>query len=158
MTYRIEALPLAPFIPFFAMADTELVAVGGRRIVADAPNSAPCRVSLSDAAPGERLILISHDHLTDAASPYRQGGPIFVREAAEPSLPWIDTVPGMISRRLLSVRLFDADDMMIDAHVVEGVDLNARLNHWLTNPAVAQAQIHTARRGCYLARAVREET
>lgn len=46
MTYRIEALPLAPFVPFFSMSDAELAAVGARRWVADQPGRAPCRASL----------------------------------------------------------------------------------------------------------------
>ena len=41
MTYRIDPLPLTVARPFFALSDTELVAIGARRMVADAPNSAP---------------------------------------------------------------------------------------------------------------------
>ena len=82
MTYRILPLPLAPFAPLFPLDDDALLALGGRRMTADAPNSAPCRVSLIDAAPGERLILLNHTHLDAPSSPYRGGGPIFVREAA----------------------------------------------------------------------------
>lgn len=158
MTYRIEALPLAPFTPFFAMSDDALASVGGRRMIADTPNSAPCRVSLTDALPGETLILVPHEHLPDATSPYRQGGPVFVRENAEPAEPFIDAVPDQLARRLLSVRAFDAASMMLDADVVEGADLDARLRVLLSDPAVDQVQIHTARRGCYMARAVRQET
>jgi hypothetical protein len=157
MSYRIEALPLAPFLPLFALDDIALAAVGARRIIADSPNSAPCRVSLIDAAPGEALILVHHDHLTDPASPYRQGGPVFVREAAEDSAPFLDTVPELLTRRLLSARAFDRASMMLEADVVEGVDLDARLRAWFADAAVDQVQIHTARRGCFLARAVRQE-
>jgi len=158
MTYRIEALPLEPFARFFAMTDDQLAEAGGRRMIAETPNSAPCRVSLIDAAPGEALILVPYEHLPDAGSPYRQSGPVFVREAARPSAPFVDAVPDPLSRRLLSVRAFDTASMMLDADVVEGVDLDARLRDWLADPAVDQVQIHTARRGCYMARAVRQET
>lgn len=156
MTYRIQALPLEPFTRFFAMSDDQLAEVGGRRMIADTPNSAPCRVSLIDAAPGEALVLVPYEHLPDAGSPYRQSGPVFVREAAVEAAPFVGSVPDQISRRLLSVRAFDGAAMMLDADVVEGVDLDARLRHWLADPAVDQVQIHTARRGCYLARAVRQ--
>lgn len=158
MTYRIEALPLAPFQPLFAMDDAALLAVGARRMIADQPNSAPCRVSLRDAEPGEPLILVNHDHLTEASSPYRAGGPVFVREAAIEAAPLIDAVPDMLCRRLLSARVYNANAMMLDADVVEGADLDARLRQWFADPAVNQVQIHTARRGCYMARAVRQET
>lgn len=158
MTYHIEALPLEPFTRFFAMTDAELAEVGARRMIAGAPNSAPCRVSLIDAEPGEALILVTHEHLPDPSSPYRQGGPVFVREAAEAAAPFVDAVPDQLARRLLSVRPFDSAVMMLDADVVEGGDLDARLRQWFADPAVDQVQIHTARRGCYLARAVRQET
>ncbi len=69
MTYRIEALPIEPFAPYFAMTDAELAEVGARRWVADAPGRAPCRVSLQDADAGEALVLVNHAHLTDPASP-----------------------------------------------------------------------------------------
>lgn len=158
MTYRIEPLPLSHFLPLFDMDDDALKAVGARRMIADAPNSAPCRVSLTDAEPGEALILVNHDHLTDPSSPYRAGGPVFVRETAVQAAPAIGAVPDMVSRRLLSVRIYDASAMMLDADVVEGADLDARLRDWFVDPVVDQVQIHTARRGCYMARAVRQET
>ena len=38
MTFRIRALPLAPFRPLFALDDAALAGLGARRMVADAPN------------------------------------------------------------------------------------------------------------------------
>lgn len=49
MTYRILPLPLAAFAPLFTLDDDTLLGLGARRMTADAPNSAPCRVSLIDA-------------------------------------------------------------------------------------------------------------
>lgn len=155
MSFHILPLPLEPFRPLFAKDDAALEATGARRMIADAPHSAPCRVSLADAEPGERLILLNHRHLDDPSSPYRSGGPIFVRETAGEAAPAPGVVPAMLSRRLLSVRLYDADWMMIDADVVEGADLGVRLGEWLASDNVAVAHIHTARRGCYLAAATR---
>jgi hypothetical protein len=155
MTYRIEALPLEPFRPLFALDDAELEAIGARRMIASTPNSAPCRVSLADAEPGEALILVNHVHLDAPGSPYRAGGPVFVRETATEAAPIIDAVPEVLSRRLLSVRTYDADGLMLDADVVEGADLDTRLRAWFGQPDVTEIHIHTARRGCYLARAVR---
>lgn len=158
MTYRIEALPLEPFARYFPMTEAELAEAGARRMIAETPNSAPCRVSLIDAEPGEVLILVSHEHLPEPSSPYRQGGPVFVREAAQAAAPVVDAVPDQLARRLLSVRAFNAASMMLDADVVEGVDLDGRLRDLFRDPAIDQVQIHTARRGCYLARAMRQET
>ena len=155
MTFRIHALPLAPFTPFFAMDAEALMARGARRMVAGAPHAAPCRVSLADAEPGEALILLNHVHLSDPASPYRAGGPIFVREQAMEARLDPGEVPDMLGRRLLSVRVYDADWMMIDADVVEGADLGRRLETWFADPAAAEIHLHTARRGCFMARAAR---
>ena len=53
-----------------------------RRVTIDAPHSAPCRVTLQDAAPGEQVLLLPFAHHM-AHSPYRASGPIFVREGGE---------------------------------------------------------------------------
>ncbi len=155
MSFRILPLPLAPFRPLFALDDAALEAIGARRMIADQPHSAPCRVSLSDAGPGERLILLSHRHLDAPSSPYRSEGPVFVREAAIEAAPGPGVLPDMLARRLLSVRVYDADWMMTDADVVEGADLAARLDAWFADEAVACIHLHTARRGCFLAAAAR---
>lgn len=155
MTYRIEGLSIEPFRPLFTLDEASLKAMGARRMAANAPNSAPCRVSLVDAAPRETLVLVNHRHLDAAHSPYRSEGPIFVREAASDAQPLIDAVPDMLVRRLLSVRVYDADAMMQDADVVDGAHLAGRLTVWFDDPRTHEVHIHTARRGCYLARAVR---
>lgn len=156
MAFQIHPLPLAPFSPLFALDDAALAALGARRMVASAPHSAPCRVSLADAEVGEALILLNHRHMDAPGSPYRSEGPIFVRERAVEALPAPDAVPDMLARRLLSVRAYNAADMMTDADVVEGADLAGRLTDWFADPAVERVQIHTARRGCYLAEARRD--
>jgi hypothetical protein len=155
MSFRILPLPLEPFRPLFALDDAALEAMGARRMIADAPHSAPCRVSLTDADPGDRLILLNHRHLDDPSSPYRSEGPIFVREAAVEAAPATGVVPDMLSRRLLSVRIYDAGWMMTDADVVEGAHLGDRLRDWFDREETAVAHIHTARRGCYMAAATR---
>ncbi|MCA3717032.1 MAG: DUF1203 domain-containing protein [Brevundimonas sp.] len=157
MTYRIEALPIEPFTPLFAMSDAELADVGARRWVADQPGRAPCRVSLTDADAGERLILVNHAHLTDPTSPYRASGPIFVREAAVEADPVDGPAPEMLRRRPLSLRVYDRRNMMIEGEgeVIEGTGLDGRLAHWFAHPGVVQVHIHFSARGCYLARAVR---
>lgn len=155
MSFRILALPLTPFQPLFDMDDTALLRLGARRMVADAPRAAPCRVSLADAEPGERLILLNHRHLDAPVSPYRGEGPIFVREAAVEAAPAPGEVPDMLGLRLLSARVYDADWMMTDADVIEGRDLAGRLSDWFADPAVSTVHLHTARRGCFMAAAER---
>lgn len=108
MSFRIHALPFAPFRPLFDLDDDALTAIGARRMIADAPHSAPCRVSLADAEPGERLLLVNHRHLDAPASPYRGEGPLFVRETAVEATPAAGEIPDMLGRRLLSARVYDA--------------------------------------------------
>ncbi|MBX9615891.1 MAG: DUF1203 domain-containing protein [Caulobacteraceae bacterium] len=157
MTWTIEALPLAPFTPTFALSDAELARIGARRWVADAPGRAPCRVSLRDADAGERLVLVNHAHLTAPSSPYRASGPIFVREAAEEYAPVPGQVPETLAKRPLSLRLYDRRNMMIDGRVIDGAELATRLTEAFEIEAVDQVHIHFAPRGCYLARARRQD-
>ena len=54
------------------------------------------------AEPGETVLLLPWTHL-DVDTPYRAGGPIFVREAARPRV-FSNTIPEQQRSRLLSVR------------------------------------------------------
>lgn len=151
MTFRISALPLAPFQPFFALPDDALLARGARRCVADEKPGFPCRVSLEDATPGERLILLNFEH-QPALSPYRASGPIFVREAARQAAPEVGEVPESLRLRLLSVRAYDAADLIAEAEVVEGREFEPLVARLLDDESVAYLHVHYARRGCYAAR------
>jgi hypothetical protein len=101
------------------------------------------------------LILLNHAHLTAPASPYRASGPIFVREEAVPPASVIDALPGMLARRLLSLRAYDQAWMMVAAEVAQGVDIDAWLTARFRDPSVHVVHLHTARRGCYMAAAER---
>jgi hypothetical protein len=153
--FRISGLPAEPFFPFFAMADAELLARGARRHVAttaDAPLMPPCRVSLRDALPGEVSILLNWEHHTAPASPYRASGPIFVRQGASETASFVNRVPEQQRVRLLSVRAYDADGIMVDADVAPGAELEALVGRFFRRPGVAYLHAHNARRGCYACR------
>jgi hypothetical protein len=60
----------------FALSDAELAAHGAIRRIADGPR--PCRISLSDAKPGDELILVNYEHHA-ASSPYRMRFAIYIR-------------------------------------------------------------------------------
>ena len=69
MTYRIRGLDPAPFKPLFGLPDEDLAERGVVRMTVDSPTF-PCRVSLTDRAIGEKVLLLNHvSH--DAANPYR---------------------------------------------------------------------------------------
>ena len=150
MAYAVTSLPAEPFAPLFAMDDEGLAARGARRVVADAPLGFPCRVSLDDAAPGETLILVNYEH-QPAATPFRASHAVFVREGVEP-VATVDAMPPALRRRLLSLRAFDADHMMIAADIVEGVEAGTLIAQMFADPNIAYLHAHYAKWGCYAAR------
>jgi hypothetical protein len=147
-SFRLVGLPAEPFERFFAMSPQELQAAGARRMLALEPNSAPCRVSLVDAEVGEELLLLPWEH-QPAASPYRASGPIFVRRHARQAVLPAGVVPPYVTLRLMSVRAYDRDDMMVDATVCEGPATGEAILRMLEDDAVAYLHLHNARRGCY---------
>lgn len=53
MNFRIRGLEARQFDHLFALSDAELAEHGAVRRIADGPR--PCRISLSDAKPGDEL-------------------------------------------------------------------------------------------------------
>jgi hypothetical protein len=152
MSFRISSLPVEPFTPLFGLSDGELLQHGARRAIADEKPGFPCRVTLADAEKGETLILLNYQHLAEESSPYRAKGPIFVRESATASVALVDEVPDYLARRILSVRAYDRDGMMLDADVVEGKVLAPVIARLFEMEGVDYLHAHFAKRGCYAAR------
>lgn len=151
MTFRITGLSPAPFQRYFAMGARERLALGIDMLVADDSTPGfPCRVSLMDAAPGERLLLINHQH-QPANSPYRSAHAIFVAENSIRPFDAIDNVPPVMTDRLLSIRAFDAAHRMTDADVTEGTNAALAIECFFKNPDVLYQQAHFAKRGCFAA-------
>ena len=149
MSFRIAGLDPKPFTPLHALSDDELSARGVVRVTIGAKNSAPCRISLDDAEIGEYVLLINYPH-QPADTPYKQQGPIFVRETSV-CADFTDALPPALARRTLSLRGFDAAHMMIEADLVEGVDAATLIARFLANENVAYIHAHYARRGCFAA-------
>ena len=148
MSFRITGLDPAPFRPLFDLDDDALAARNMRRVRAETPHAAPCRVSLEDAEPGEELILLNYEH-QPMDSPFRSMGPIFVRKAAV--APWdaVDEIPPVVARRPISARGYDRDGMMLEGELVEGAQVAPLIQRWFENPAVEEIHLHYARRGCF---------
>jgi uncharacterized protein DUF1203 len=149
--FQISALPREEFAPLFELDDHELSAHGAKRYVATRTPGFPCRVSLKDAAVGETLVLVPFAH-QPADSPYKSSGPIFVREVARQASPAVNEVPEQLRQRLLSVRAYDAEALMADADVVEGLELESAVERFFGKPHVAYLHVHFARPGCYACR------
>ncbi len=151
MHYVISGLPIDAFRPLFGMEDAALRLHGIVRTIADAKPGFPCRVTLQDASPGESLLLLPYEH-HPVDGPYRSGGPIFVREAAQSTMVVRNTIPEQQRTRLLSVRAYDEAGSMRDADVVEGIKLDDTITRFFSDARVSCLHVHNARRGCYACR------
>lgn len=151
MSFRIRGLSPAQFEPLFALDADALAERGMRRVLIDAPDSAPCRITLQDAAPGEHVLLLPFAHHM-VHSPYRASGPIYIREGAlqgaREAFDRIDELPPVFAPRLLAVRAYDGEGMMIHADVVEADPRNL-FRDYFADPATDYIHVHYARRGCY---------
>ena len=152
--FRLLGLDPAPFGSLFELPEQELRRRGIRRVRADADAGFPCRVSLVDASQGEELLLLPYRH-HDVASPYQAAGPIYVRRGALAAELAPGELPEYVTRRLMSLRAYDRDAMMVRAEVLEGAQVGARLHEWFADEALAYVHLHNARPGCYACVAVR---
>jgi len=151
MTFRITGLSSDPFRNLYGLSDDELAARGVKRYVADEKPGFPDRVELRDAEVGETLLLLNYTH-QPANTPYRASHAIYVREGAETAYDRIGEIPEALRGRTMSLRAFDAQDLMIDADVVEGREIEGAIERLLDDSRVAYIQAHYAKRGCYAAR------
>ncbi|HEY1231421.1 MAG TPA: DUF1203 domain-containing protein, partial [Ramlibacter sp.] len=134
-SFRLVGLDAAPFEPLFALDDAQLLARGARRVRADSLPGYPCRISLEDAQPGDELLLLPFEH-QPCASPYRASGPIYVRRRAQQAVLAPGELPPYVTRRPISLRAYDAADMMVDAGIAEGDALRGELERLLRDPRV----------------------
>jgi hypothetical protein len=156
MSFRISALPAAPFAHLYGLPDEELRRHGAVRRIADRHPGFPCRVSLEDADIGDSLLLLNYEHQA-ADSPYRASHAIYVREGAREAHPAVGEVPRQLRSRLLSVRAYDEAGMMVVAEVVEGAALEGVIDVMLARPEIAYLHLHNAKPGCYAARVDRAD-
>jgi Protein of unknown function (DUF1203) len=153
MSFRVLGLSPEQFRPLFAMPDAELHQRGACRVIADDPRM-PCRVSMEHAQLGEELLLLNFEH-QPGKTPYRATHAIYVRRVADRAFDAVDTVPDVLASRLLAIRAFDAQHMMIDAEVCDGSQAADMFERFLANPQTSYLQVHNAKRGCYAARVER---
>jgi len=151
MTFRIRGLDARQFSHLFTLSDAELAAQGAVRKIADGPS--PCRVSLTDATPGDEVILVNYEHHA-VESPYRMRFAIYVREGEE-TFDAVNTVPDQLRRRTLAVRAFDEYGMMTGWELIEGIWLEEAIEWQFADPRTRYLHVHFAAPGCYAARVER---
>jgi len=152
MSFRIKGLPAEQFEHLFALSDEELAQRGAVRRIADGPGY-PCRVSLSDARPGDELLLVNYEHLP-VDSPYRMRFAIYVRKGDRP-YDAVGEVPEQLRKRTLAVRGYDGNGMMTGCELVDGKAVEDAIGRLFTKPDAEYLHIHFAAPGCYAARVER---
>lgn len=153
MSFQVRGIDPQPFQPLFSLSDEDLAAKGVIRVVADEPDAYPCRVALERVRAGEELLLVHYTHQPNPASPYRAGGPIFVSRGAAESAHYRGELPPSFRDRLLSLRAYDSNALIVDAEVADGDrEVLAVIERFLTRPDVAHVDAHFARRGCFAGR------
>ncbi len=151
MSFRITGLSPEPFQPLFGLPEDELRARGIRRFVATGEPGFPDRIEMREARAGETVLLLNHMS-QPAHSPYRATHAIYVREGASDRYDRVGEVPDIMRMRLLSLRAFDAEGMMVDGDVVDGSDIERVIARMLGDPRTDYIHAHNAKRGCYAGR------
>jgi len=148
MDFRVTGLSAAPYQALYGLPDAALAALGVHRHIVDDNQGYPDRIELREARIGETVLLLNHVS-QPAPTPYRASHAIYVREGATDAYDAINQVPESMGMRLLSLRGFADDGMMLAADVVEGRDMEVLIAALFANPGVAYIHVHNARRGCY---------
>jgi len=150
MAYRIQGLSPEPFKHLFGLPDEELAKQGVVRMTVTDPTF-PCRVSLTDRDMGEKVLLLNHvSH--DVANPYRAAHAIFITETDQDPAEYVDEVPPVFERRVLSLRGFDRDGMMAEAILTQPGEADAGIRRLFANPEIETIHAHNAVRGCFSAK------
>jgi hypothetical protein len=148
MTYRIAGLDPAPYKPLFGLSDDDLAKRGIVRMTVTDPTF-PCRVSLVDRPIGEEVLLLNHvSH--DVANPYRASHAIFVADTKRAE--FIDEIPPVFETRVLSLRGFDRNGMMVEAMLAQPGEADAGIRKLCENSEVETIHAHKAVRGCFSAK------
>lgn len=151
MTYLVSGIDPAPYHRLSGLSDDELALEGVLRLKVTNRPGFPCRVTLTDCPVGETVLLLNHvSH--DVMNPYRATHAIFIAERAEKAGEYVDEVPPALSFRILSLRGFDAEGMMVDAILTQAGETDAGIRKLFENPAIATIHAHNAARGCFAAK------
>ena len=149
--FRISGLSAEPFQHLYGLSDDELAQQSIKRYLVDKTPGFPDRIEMRDAEPGETVLLLNHT-CQPANSPYRATHAIFIREGARETYERHNEIPDVMRTRLLSLRAYDENGMMVDANIVEGAAMEPLIELLFAIPDVAYIHVHNARRGCYSGR------
>jgi hypothetical protein len=150
--FQISGLDPQHFAHLRGLSNDALAQHHSLRYVADQKPGFPDRILMRDAEPGEAVLLVNHEHLP-VDSPYRSRHAVFVLESALDNgvVPYraVNAVPDVLRSRLLSLRAFNAQHMIVGADVVEGTAIEALIERFLARPEVRYIHAYYAKPGCY---------
>lgn len=153
MGYRIVGLQRTAYEHLFQMVDEELASLGIVRMIVDDRPGFPCRFTLEDCVPGEKVLLLNHvSH--DLPNPYRASHAIFVSEQGATAVFENEVAPAL-DRRILSLRAFEDDGMMVDAQLAQPGEADAVIRRLFDDDRTAYIHAHNAVRGCFAAKVER---
>ena len=147
-SFRLVGLSPDRFAPLFDLSPEALDAIGARRVTATSKPGFPCRIGLVDAEPGDELLLLPFEH-QPAHSPYRASGPIYVKVDGRSRELAVGEIPDSVRLRQISLRAYDAADMIVGAEVCAGDDVSAEIERQFADPCVSYIHLHNAKRGCF---------
>ncbi|KGF66270.1 DUF1203 domain-containing protein [Pseudomonas lutea] len=151
MAFRITGLAPEPFQSLYGLPDQDLASFGVKRYIVDSNPGFPDRIEMKDAELGQSVFLLNHV-CQPAKTPYRASHAIFIREWATQAYDAVDQVPESMRIRLLSLRAFNDDGMMLDADVADGMVMEPVVTRMFANPEVSYIHVHNAKQGCYSGR------
>jgi hypothetical protein len=147
-SFVVSGLSPGPYRHLYGLSDGDLAEHGAYRYTADTSPGFPDRVEMRDADIGETLLLVNHVSM-GRDTPYKTSHAIFVREGAQETYQAHNTIPQVMHRRLLSLRAFDAEGMMLDAKLAQGDAISETVKRLLARPKTDRIHAHYALRGCY---------
>ncbi|GLQ99041.1 DUF1203 domain-containing protein [Dyella mobilis] len=151
MSFRISGLSPEPFRHLFGLADEALKAHGAIRYVVDKSPGYPERIELRDASVDDTVLLVNYAHLP-VNNPYNSRYAIYIREGAQEACSVVDEVPDVLRRRIIALRAFDKDNMLIHADLATGDEIEVLVERLFSDQRAVYLHAHNAKYGCYLAR------
>jgi len=148
INFKVKAIEYKNVSHLFKLTDEELSKLAAARIVVDEKPGFPCRISLQEANIGETIIALSYSH-HNVNSPYKSSGPIFIRADVTTAQPETNEIPAILTHRLLSIRAYDCDHMMINATITQGEELKKAIQSFFANESILYLHIHNANPGCF---------
>jgi len=157
MSYHISGIHPARFASLVGAAAEQLARHGVTRVTADVNPGFPCRVTLTDAEPGETLLLMNYvSH--DVATPFRSSYAIYISERARHAATYVGSIPPALDRRPIALRAFDRGAMLHTAALAAPGQADAAIRTLFEDPAIAYIHAHYAAPGCFAATVQRSGT